>query len=76
MSTYLQALISIPLEIEDVCKDLHNPDYGKVKQAGNYVGAKAIYTCDYGYKLVGKSERMCMYDGYWSDDEPKCIKSK
>ena len=52
------------------------PEYGQVRQTGTHVGAKATYTCDYGYKLVGKSERKCLYDGYWSDYEPKCEKSE
>ena len=58
------------------CESLQDLDYGKVEQEGTHFGAKATYTCDYGHKLVGEHERRCQYNGYWSGDEPKCIKSK
>ena len=54
------------------CEDLPYPDYGKVNQTGNHVGAKATYTCDYGYKLVGHSVRKCQYNGNWSGSAPEC----
>ena len=59
-----------------VCGPLKAPGYGTVKLTGTYVGAKATYTCDYGYDLVGLNVRKCQYDGYWSGDHPKCEKSK
>ena len=65
---------SLPQKVD--CGDLQDLDYGKVEHEGTDVGVKATYTCDYGYKLVGGYERRCQYNGYWSDDEPKCIKSK
>ena len=58
------------------CEDLPDPDYGKVKQTGNHVGAKATYTCDYGYRLYGSKTRKCLDNGYWSDDEPECKRSE
>ena len=58
------------------CGDLQDLDYGKVEHEGANAGAKATYTCDYGYKLFGEYERTCQYNGYWSGDEPKCKKSK
>ena len=54
------------------CEYLEDIDYGKVEHDGTHVGAKATYTCDYGYKLVGYSVRKCQYNGYWSGKEPKC----
>ena len=61
---------------EDDCEYLPDPENGTVKHRGLNVGDKAIYSCDHGYRLVGYSVRKCLYNGEWSDDEPKCIKSK
>ena len=58
------------------CGDLQDLEYGKVEHEGTYFGARATYTCDYGYKLMGDYESRCQYDGYWSSKEPKCKKSK
>ena len=54
------------------CKYLLDPEYGKVRLTGMHVGAKATYTCDYGYKLVGYHVRRCHYGGQWSGEEPTC----
>ena len=58
------------------CKYLEDPDYGKVEHGGTHPGAKATYSCDYGYKLVGNRVRRCQKNGYWSGRDPKCINSK
>ena len=58
------------------CDYLEHPEYGKVDHEGVYYGNKAIYSCHYGYKLVGEGTRKCLYDGNWSGEEPKCKKSK
>ena len=58
------------------CDYLDDLEYGVIEHEGVYVGDKATYTCDYGYKLVGQSIRKCQYNGYWSGEAPKCEKSK
>ena len=58
------------------CVYLDRPEYGKVELEGTHVRARATYSCDYGYKLVGDSVRRCQYNGYWSGKEPVCKKSK
>lgn len=36
-------------------------------------GAKAVYSCQENYTLVGDAERMCIDDGIWSGEAPKCL---
>ena len=59
-----------------VCEYLDAPDYGKVEHTGIYPGNKAKFSCNYGYKLVGDEVRTCLYNGYWSGSQPKCVPSK
>ena len=54
------------------CPDLDDPSYGKVNVTGNTPGYEAHYKCDYGYELVGEAYRECLYNGYWSGEEPAC----
>ena len=76
VQTYVHALTFILSFKTGGCVLLKAPEYGTVKVTGTHVGAKATYTCDYGYELVGRKVRECQYDGYWSGDHPKCKKSK
>lgn len=54
------------------CPDLSKLTYGIVKVTGNRLGSKALYKCNYGYKLVGKYLRSCLNTGKWSDKAPIC----
>ena len=53
------------------CPQLKDPHYGIVNITGYYPHKKAIYSCHYGYKLVGSPYRKCAY-GKWGGDEPVC----
>ena len=64
------------MHIKVDCEELDDLEYGKVEYDGTHVGAKATYSCDYGYKLVGPSKRWCQYNGYWSYDKPECKKGE
>ena len=55
-----------------VCPYLDDPRYGSVNVADNTPGSTAHYECDKGFKLVGEEYRKCLYNGYWSGDEPVC----
>ncbi|KAL3870372.1 hypothetical protein ACJMK2_038442 [Sinanodonta woodiana] len=37
-------------------------------------GGVAIYQCDAGFFLAGRSERMCLPTGQWEGEEPRCVK--
>ena len=38
------------------------------------VGSSAVYTCEFGYILVGEEKRYCQADGTWSGREPECVR--
>ena len=38
------------------------------------VGTTATYTCDDGFNLNGKMDRVCQSNGLWSDSPPTCGK--
>ena len=61
---------SLPLAI--YCPDLDQPQYGSVKIISKNIGGKAVYKCNYGYKLYGSSFRKCLYGGVWDDSQPTC----
>ncbi|XP_052871678.1 sushi, von Willebrand factor type A, EGF and pentraxin domain-containing protein 1 [Anopheles cruzii] len=48
--------------------------HGKVTLATNatYYGAATLYECGDNYKLDGVSRRLCLEDGTWSHEAPRC----
>lgn len=67
-------LLSYCCTIEIECPKLKPPKYGKLYVSGNYPGDHAIYNCLYGYKVVGKRRRVCLYNGKWSGSDVDCVK--
>ncbi len=57
-------------EIE--CPALKDPENGSVYDGDNLPGTIAKYTCDYGFKLVGSSKRLCQNYGSWAGEAPIC----
>ncbi len=57
-------------EIE--CPALKDPENGSVDDGDNLPGTIAKYTCDYGFKLVGSSKRLCQKYGSWAGEAPIC----
>ena len=57
-------------EIE--CPALKAPENGSVDDGDNLPGTIAKYTCDYGFKLVGSSKRLCQNYGSWAGEAPIC----
>jgi CUB/sushi domain-containing protein len=47
---------------------------GKRSSSNYHAGAVITYTCNDGYKLVGKSKLTCQSDQKWSDPAPRCIR--
>lgn len=47
---------------------------GKVVLPSNatYYGALALYACQPNFDLDGVSRRLCLENGTWSSDTPKC----
>ncbi|XP_019863662.1 PREDICTED: CUB and sushi domain-containing protein 1-like isoform X3 [Amphimedon queenslandica] len=54
------------------CPKLSAPVGGKVNVTGQYLGHKAIYSCNKGYVLVGFHIRLCIGNGTWSGMAPIC----
>ncbi|XP_062518236.1 limulus clotting factor C-like isoform X2 [Corticium candelabrum] len=52
------------------CPRLKNPENGVVNQTATY----AKYSCNSGYRLEGRSERLCLQGHGWNLYEPKCLK--
>ena len=45
---------------------------GMVTTDGTFVTSVAEFTCDYGYMLVGDTQRVCQPNGNWSNMVPEC----
>ena len=61
---------SLPLAI--FCPDLDQPQYGSVRIIRKNIGGKAVYKCNYGYKLYGSTFRKCLHSGIWGGSQPTC----
>ena len=47
---------------------------GRRSSSSNHAGAVVTYSCNTGYKLVGKPTLRCQEDQQWSDPAPRCIR--
>ena len=45
---------------------------GMVTNNGTFVTSVATFTCDFGYELIGDTQRVCQSDGTWSNMVPTC----
>ena len=58
------------------CRDLNDPDFGRVSVTGLVLGSVATYMCNPGYTLVGNMTRDCVQvdnsTSDWSDKAPVC----
>ena len=54
------------------CGSLDNPQNGKVDATGTAFWDTAMYTCNPGFDLIGKSKRTCQENGQWSGVAPFC----
>ena len=43
-----------------------------VTNNGTYVTSVATFTCNFGYELIGDTQRVCQPDGTWSNMVPRC----
>ena len=54
------------------CPQLQPPQFGKVVTKGLVATNISMYSCDYGYNLIGDDIRHCQYSGSWNGTEPAC----
>ena len=48
------------------------PMNGTVTSNGTYVTSIAEFTCNFGFELIGDSQRVCQPSGIWSNMVPEC----
>ncbi|CAH1957213.1 unnamed protein product [Acanthoscelides obtectus] len=54
------------------CPDPDSIAFGGVTASGKLFGARATYTCQHGYHVVGLQSRTCQGDGHWAGSPPAC----
>jgi len=55
------------------CGEPGTPTNGQVTFEGTVEGSTANYECDFGYELIGASQRRCTSsDVLWSGNVPEC----
>ena len=56
----------------ELCPELSSPLNGIVTYKSTQYLSRARYSCQDGYRLVGKDSLRCKTDGQWSSDPPNC----
>ena len=54
------------------CGDPGMPMNGTVTSNGTYVTSFAEFTCNFGFELIGDTQRICQPNGMWSNMVPEC----
>ncbi|XP_057654264.1 sushi, von Willebrand factor type A, EGF and pentraxin domain-containing protein 1 isoform X10 [Diorhabda carinulata] len=54
------------------CPEPEQIAYGTVTASGKLFGARATYTCQHGYHVVGLQSRTCQANGQWAGSSPAC----
>ncbi|XP_025833136.1 sushi, von Willebrand factor type A, EGF and pentraxin domain-containing protein 1 isoform X2 [Agrilus planipennis] len=54
------------------CPEPEQIPLGSVIASGRLFGARASYTCQHGYHVVGLQSRSCQADGQWAGSPPAC----
>lgn len=58
--------------IDRECPDPDQIAFGSVTATGKLFGARATYSCQHGYHVVGLQSRTCQADGQWAGTAPAC----
>ncbi|KAJ8923976.1 hypothetical protein NQ315_006752 [Exocentrus adspersus] len=54
------------------CPEPEQIPFGSVTASGKLFGARATYSCQHGYHVVGLQSRTCQADGKWAGSPPAC----
>ncbi|XP_031335519.1 sushi, von Willebrand factor type A, EGF and pentraxin domain-containing protein 1-like isoform X3 [Photinus pyralis] len=54
------------------CPEPEQISFGSVVASGRIFGARATYSCQHGYHVVGLQSRNCQADGHWAGSPPAC----
>ncbi|XP_033100069.1 sushi domain-containing protein 2-like [Anneissia japonica] len=57
---------------ETTCPNVTAPENGS-KNGSNSIGNNMVFSCDYGFKLIGNEVIMCQENNTWSGSEPVCL---
>ena len=59
------------------CDAIGDPEHGSLQYVGDspqsMLNSIAVFTCDADYELDGVSDLVCLANGQWSADPPKCV---
>ena len=55
------------------CPVLAAPANGQLKSANRNYGGIATFSCNTGYQLQGNSDRQCLANGAWSEQDNTCL---
>ncbi|XP_039764040.1 locomotion-related protein Hikaru genki [Pararge aegeria] len=57
-----------------ICPELRDPGpHAALQEYNTSVGGRAVFSCAWGYRLVGRPGLECESDGRWSDAAPVCV---
>lgn len=56
------------------CPGLSKIDFGKATFSGLTAGSTASYSCNRGFQLSGRKDRLCLVTGEWEGIEPTCAR--
>lgn len=67
----LSLLFYLPTAVE--CPNLRSPNNGNVSTSlSNQFRSVAVYSCNFGYRLMGRKRRRCQANGRWTGRPPGC----
>lgn len=58
--------------VDRECPEPEQIAFGVVTASGKLFGARATYSCQHGYHVVGLQSRTCQADGKWAGTPPAC----
>ncbi|XP_014669248.1 PREDICTED: sushi, von Willebrand factor type A, EGF and pentraxin domain-containing protein 1-like isoform X2 [Priapulus caudatus] len=63
---------SLPDCVPVDCGEPIAPRFGKLWIESSVYLSRAVYSCDEGYRLLGRTTRHCLHTGRWSGETPRC----
>ena len=54
------------------CGDPGSPMNGSVTSNGTFLTSIAEYSCDFGFELIGDTQRICQRNEMWTNMVPEC----
>jgi len=61
-----------PTCVPNPCPEITRPAHGQADRTVGRTGDKVTYTCDAGYRMLGRAKAKCKNNGDWSQAAPLC----